>query len=105
MSEAVLQILQRIQQLPLEERLALQEHLAIAAETEWNREAEEARRLARHKGIDQATIDRAVDGSHLMLPRPVETGLMAASRCRCGASMCGFEGAARQSVCRHSFKF
>jgi hypothetical protein len=35
-----------------------------------------------------------VDGSHLMLPRPVETGLIAASRC--GASMSGFEGAARQ---------
>jgi hypothetical protein len=61
MSEAVQEILQRIQQLPEEDRLQLEQHLALAAEAEWKREADEARRLARQKGIDQAAIDRAVE--------------------------------------------
>ena len=61
MSEAVLEILQRIQQLPEADRLQLEQHLALAAETEWKHEADEARRLARQKGIDQAAIDRAVE--------------------------------------------
>jgi len=61
MSEAVQEILQRIQQLPEEDRLQLEQHLAFAAEAEWKREADEARRLARQKGIDQAAIDRAVE--------------------------------------------
>jgi hypothetical protein len=61
MSEAVQEILHNIQQLPAEERLELEEHLAQAAEAEWQREAEVARRLAQQKGIDQATIDRAVE--------------------------------------------
>lgn len=46
MSEAVLDILHRIEALPEPDRLLLQEHLARAAEAEWLREAEEARRLA-----------------------------------------------------------
>jgi len=61
MSEAVLDILHRIEQLPDEDRLLLEEHLAVAAEAEWRREAEEARKVAREKGIDQAAIDRAVE--------------------------------------------
>jgi len=61
MSEAVLDILHRIEQLPDEDRLVLEEHLAVAAEAEWRREAEEARKVAREKGIDQAAIDRAVE--------------------------------------------
>jgi hypothetical protein len=61
MSEAVQEILQRIQQLPEEDRLVLEQHLLERAEAEWKREAEEARRLARQKGIDQAAIDRAVE--------------------------------------------
>jgi len=61
MSQAVQEILQRIQQLPEEDRLSLEEHLARSAEAEWKREAEEARRLARQKGTDQAAIDRAVE--------------------------------------------
>ena len=61
MSEAVLDILHRIDALPEQERLLLQEYLARAAEAEWQREAEEARRLARAKGIDQAAIDQAVE--------------------------------------------
>jgi hypothetical protein len=61
MSDAVLDILHRIEALPEQDRLLLQEHLARAAEAEWQREAEEARRQARARGIDQAAIDRAVE--------------------------------------------
>ena len=43
------------------DRLLLEDQLAQQAETEWRREAEEARRLAREQGIDQAAIDRAVE--------------------------------------------
>jgi len=60
-SEAVHDILDRIQRLPAEERLLLEDYLAQQAEAEWQREAGEARRLARQKGIDQAAIDRAVE--------------------------------------------
>ena len=55
------EILDRIQCLPADERLLLEDHLAQQAEAEWQRKAEEARRLAREKGIDQAPIDRAVE--------------------------------------------
>jgi hypothetical protein len=61
MSEAVHEILERIQHLPPSERLELEDLLAQQAEAEWQREAEEARRFAREKGIDQAAIDRAVE--------------------------------------------
>ena len=61
MSEAVHDIIERIERLPAADRLLLEEHLAQQAEAEWQREAEEARRLAREKGIDQAAIDRAVE--------------------------------------------
>ena len=61
MSEAVHEILERIQRLPAEDRLLLEDHLTQQAEDEWQREAEEARRLARQRGIDQAAIDRAVE--------------------------------------------
>jgi hypothetical protein len=61
MSEAaVLGILRRIEQLPEEDRLLLEERLGELAEVEWRREAEDARRLARQKGIDQAAIDQAI---------------------------------------------
>ena len=61
MSQAVQEILQRIQHLPPEERLVLDEHLAQMAEAEWKQKAEEARRLTQQKGIDQAAIDQAVE--------------------------------------------
>ena len=61
MSEAVHEILDRIQQLPAEDRLLLENCLAQQAEAEWQRETGEARQLARQKGIDQAAIDRAVE--------------------------------------------
>jgi len=61
MSQVVQEILERIQHLPNEDRLELDDALARLAEADWKREAEEARTLARQKGIDQATIDRAVE--------------------------------------------
>jgi len=60
-SEAVHEILERIERLPVEDRLLLEDYLAQQAEAEWRREAEEARKLARQKGIDQAAIDAAVE--------------------------------------------
>ena len=60
MNEAVLEILQRIQQLPDDDRLLLEERLAEIAESEWKREAVVARRIARERGLDQAAIDQAV---------------------------------------------
>jgi hypothetical protein len=61
MSEAVHDILERIQRFPAADRLLLEEQLAEQAEAEWQREATEARRLARQNGIDQAAIDRAIE--------------------------------------------
>jgi hypothetical protein len=60
MSEAVLEILHRIEQLPEEDRLVHEERLAEWAEAEWKREAEHARQAARERGLDQAAIDRAI---------------------------------------------
>jgi len=61
MSEAAVEhILHQIQQLPEEDRLLLEQRLAEWAEAEWRREAEEARRIARERGLDQAAIDQAV---------------------------------------------
>ena len=61
MSQAVQEILLRIQHLPESDRLDLDEHLVILAEAEWKRETEIARRMARNRGIDQASIDRAIE--------------------------------------------
>lgn len=61
MSQATVQeILDRIKQLPDEDRLLLDELLAEEEGAEWLREASKARRLAREQGIDQEAIDRAV---------------------------------------------
>ena len=59
-SEAVREIIERIERLPADDRFLLEEHLARNAEAEWQRAAEVARLLARNKGIDQAAIDGAV---------------------------------------------
>lgn len=62
MSDATLDnILQQIDQLSEDDRLRLQERLADLAESQWQREAEAARRVARDKGIDEAAIDQAVE--------------------------------------------
>lgn len=60
MSEAVEEILRLIEQLTEDDRLALDERLAELSETEWPREVQAVRRIARERGIDQAAIDRAV---------------------------------------------
>jgi hypothetical protein len=60
-SEAVREILASIQRLPAEDRLLLKDYLAQQGETELQREADEARRLALQMGIDQAAIDHAVE--------------------------------------------
>jgi hypothetical protein len=49
-SEAVHDILERIQRLPAVERLLLEDYLAKQGEAQCQREGEEARRLARQKG-------------------------------------------------------
>ena len=54
------EILQRIEQLPEEDRILLEQRLAQRVEAQWRRAAEEARLVAGEKGIDQATIDQAV---------------------------------------------
>ncbi len=61
MSQAVQEILERIEHLPEDERLELDAHLARMAEAEWQREAERARVVAKQKGIDQAAIDQAIE--------------------------------------------
>jgi hypothetical protein len=61
MSQAVQEIIDRIQRLPEQDRRELEEYLAHRAEVDWQREAAEARRLANLRGIDQATINAAVD--------------------------------------------
>jgi hypothetical protein len=60
MSEAVYEILQRIQELPEEDRLLLAARLAELDEAEWKREAENARRIAREQGLDQVAIDQVI---------------------------------------------
>jgi hypothetical protein len=57
---AIDEILDRIKQLPQEDRLLLDELLAQQENQEWREEAAHARRLAQDRGIDQGAIDRAV---------------------------------------------
>jgi len=54
-------ILRQIEELSEEDRLVLEARLTELAEKEWNREAEQARQIAKQRGIDQAAIDRAVE--------------------------------------------
>lgn len=61
MSQATVhEILDRIQQLPDEDRRLFDELLAQREDAEWHQEAAKARRTAREEGIDQEAIDRAV---------------------------------------------
>jgi hypothetical protein len=57
---AVYEIFERIRQLPEEDRLLLDDLLAQLEDAEWRDEAARARQMAREKGVDQETIDRAV---------------------------------------------
>jgi hypothetical protein len=56
----VQEILDRIDQLSEPDRLLLEERLAERVESEWKRAAEDARKRARERGIDQAAIDQTV---------------------------------------------
>ena len=61
MSQATVeQILDLIDSLPEEGRDLLEHRLAERLETEWRKEAVEARRQAKLRGIDQAKIDAAI---------------------------------------------
>ena len=61
MSQHVEAILQQIERLDEADRLVLERRLQELAEAEWRREAESARAVARDRGIDQRTIDDAVE--------------------------------------------
>jgi hypothetical protein len=57
---AVDDILDRIKQLPEEDRRLLDELLARQEDQEWREEAGKARKAAQNRGIDQDAVDRAV---------------------------------------------
>ncbi|MEX2310497.1 MAG: hypothetical protein WD738_23220 [Pirellulales bacterium] len=61
MSPQVDAILKQIEGLDEADRIILEQRLQNLAEAEWKREAESARVVARQRGIDQQTIDEAVD--------------------------------------------
>jgi hypothetical protein len=62
MSAVVVQeIIERIKQLPEADRLLLEQRLNEIAHSEWRQTANDARQTPHTRGIDQATIDRAID--------------------------------------------
>jgi len=58
---SVNQILREIASLDDADRLKLQRALARRVEREYGEEAAKARKIARRRGITQATIDRAIE--------------------------------------------
>src|SRR4051794_7130926 len=60
-SQTVGDLLLQISRLPETDRLLLERRLAERAEAEWMRSARTARKVARARGLNQATIDRAVE--------------------------------------------
>jgi len=61
MSQQVDVILQQIECLDEADRLLLGERLQGLEEAAWQQEAEQARGVARQLGIDQQTVDSAVE--------------------------------------------
>lgn len=61
MSPQVDAILKQIEGLDEADRVILEQRLQQLAEADWIREAESARAVARQRGIDQQTIDDAVN--------------------------------------------
>ena len=61
MSQQVEVILQQIECLDEAERRLLEERLQGIEEAQWQQEAEQARGIARQHGIDQQTVDNAVE--------------------------------------------
>lgn len=61
MSPQVDAILQQIESLDEADRIVLEQKLQELVEAQWKRESENARDIARQRGIDERTIDAAVD--------------------------------------------
>ena len=61
MSTNVREIIDRITSLPDAERLELRAELARLEEQEWIQLSSQARQLARERGIDDATINQAIE--------------------------------------------
>jgi hypothetical protein len=61
MSQQVDSILEQIERLDDEDRRLLEQRLAARAEAEWQAEAKRARAIAVDLGINQQTIDQAID--------------------------------------------
>jgi hypothetical protein len=61
MSQQVDEILHQIECLDEANRLLLEEKLRELAESDWRQEAESARAVAQQRGINQQTIDKAVE--------------------------------------------
>ena len=61
MSPQVDAILQQIERLDEADRIILEQKLHALAEADWSHEAEDSRAAAREQGIDQQTIDDAVE--------------------------------------------
>ena len=55
------EVMQDIDALSDEERLALDRELSVRLGEEWEREVGEARKEAKRRGIDQAAIDQAIE--------------------------------------------
>jgi hypothetical protein len=53
-------VLELIEQMPEEDRLALEKRLSERFEAEWSAAVAENRRLAQERGITDDTIDRAI---------------------------------------------
>jgi hypothetical protein len=53
-------VLELIDQMPEEDRLALEKRLSERLEAAWNAAVAENRRLAHQRGISEETIDRAI---------------------------------------------
>lgn len=66
MSQHVDAIMQQIECLDEADRLALEHRLQELSESEWKQEVEHARDIACQQGIDQGTIDDAVEKLPLM---------------------------------------
>jgi hypothetical protein len=61
MSQQVDAILQQIERLDEADRVVLEQRLQELADAQWQREAAGARAVARERGIDQQSIDDAVE--------------------------------------------
>ena len=99
---AVQDILERIRQLPAEDRQLLEQRLAELAEAEWRREAEAARSRSRAIGLDQAQIDQAIEGFALSLMKVFFDTCVYAAEALLGAGAEQMLGAIERASCGYS---